>query len=644
MAEMSWARLPEAMSTVRWVSSQASAGIGSVLTVAPSTRMPTFASVGSELTSEVSDLRAASIVGVPVPSSEAIEPEASRTTASSSPCRSCTAAPRRGLLRDYGSLPQAWVLPAIGQLLEALHVIHSAGLVHRDGSPPTSCCARAARRTSSSRTPARRHPSRSPGSRGRPVFLSLEPGCQEAEPRLARVTQVIGTPDHVSPGARYGADPEPAQDLYAVGVVLIELLTGPARARTARPLSRTGSRAPRWGPSWRIFWPTSPGAPPARPRPGRSSPPSCRRPPSTSPSRSSTRSDPCWGVGRAPARGQERRRGAPRAGPGRRRRRDRGQPPAGPRADQPLARPVVRSPRMGDRRHGPARARLARPRRGPCSRRAGPGRSRRARSRCVGPGRPGRSGPRRLRRGAEPRARGLPAGGRGRCAVHPRGGRPDPGRGTARCRDLLQIGVEWLAWSLPRKSACSRPLSTGPAVRCVQAVRAGAGAEPVRAGPPAGISAPMLSQLINARRIKIANPVAAARLTRMVSLADEVRTGLLTAADAIGREADGVSEIPVATLIRSLPRTTASQVQEALPCDGRSPGLLARRRAHPSGQPRDRRTAPGLRRGTARPGGGLRPRPRARLSGRRGAWSRPSAARRTPRLSGRLLDPAPPVA
>ena len=40
------------------------------------------------------------------------------------------------------------------------------------------------------------------------------------------MTQVIGAPDHVSPEARYGADPEPAQDLYAVGVVLIELLTG----------------------------------------------------------------------------------------------------------------------------------------------------------------------------------------------------------------------------------------------------------------------------------------------------------------------------------------------------------------------------------------------------------------------------------
>lgn len=90
-----------------------------------------------------------------------------------------------------------------------------------------------------------------------------------------------------------------------------------------------------------------------------------------------------------------------------------------------------------------------------------------------------------------------------------------------------------------------------------------------------GISAPMLSQLINARRIKIANPVAAARLTRMVSLADEVRAGLLTAADAIGRlEADGVSEIPVTTLTRSLPRTTASRVQELFRATAAAPDYL----------------------------------------------------------------------
>lgn len=464
MAEMSWARLPEAMSTVRWVSSQASAGIGSVFTVAPSTRMPTFASVGSELTSEVSDLRAASIVGVPVPSSEAIEPEASRTTASSSPCRSCTAAPRRGCCA-------------------------TTARCRRPGCcRPSANCSRpstlSTRQGSSTATEARRHPA-APGLRAghRPLGLrhggthrgaparAGDPGDRHARPRVPR-GQVRGgprtrpgpvrggrRPHRAAHGARPGQDgPALVPDRFAgtpLGTFMAHRLADVPR--------RTASAAQAWQELAAVV--------PA--------------PAVDEPVEVFDQIGPLLGVGRAPARGQERRRGAPRAGPGRRRRRDRGQPPAGPRADQPLARPVVRSPRMGDRRHGPARARLARPRRGPCSRRAGPGRSRRARSRCVGPGRPGRSGPRRLRRGAEPRARGLPAGGRGRCAVHPRGGRPDPGRGTARCRDLLQIGVEWLAWSLPRKSACSRPLSTGPAVRCVQAVRAGAGAEPVRAGPPA---------------------------------------------------------------------------------------------------------------------------------------------------------------
>lgn len=78
-----------------------------------------------------------------------------------------------------------------------------------------------------------------------------------------------------------------------------------------------------------------------------------------------------------------------------------------------------------------------------------------------------------------------------------------------------------------------------------------------------GISAPMLSQLINARRIKIANPVAAARLTRMVTLASDVREGRLTVVAALGQlEADNATEISATTLTTHLHRTTASQVQE----------------------------------------------------------------------------------
>ena len=41
-----------------------------------------------------------------------------------------------------------------------------------------------------------------------------------------------------------------------------------------------------------------------------------------------------------------------------------------------------------------------------------------------------------------------------------------------------------------------------------------------------GMSAPMLSQLVNAQRIKIGNPVAAQRLQSLIELADEVDAGL----------------------------------------------------------------------------------------------------------------------
>jgi len=123
-----------------------------------------------------------------------------------------------GLLRDYGPLPQAWVLPAIGQLLEALHVIHSAGLVHRDVKPANILLR--------------------PGVVPDIVLSDFGTAAPIAEPRLTRVTQVIGTPGYMSPEARYGADPEPAQDLYAVGTVLIELLTG------ERPDQEEAARVP----------------------------------------------------------------------------------------------------------------------------------------------------------------------------------------------------------------------------------------------------------------------------------------------------------------------------------------------------------------------------------------------------------------
>lgn len=55
-----------------------------------------------------------------------------------------------------------------------------------------------------------------------------------------------------------------------------------------------------------------------------------------------------------------------------------------------------------------------------------------------------------------------------------------------------------------------------------------------------GISPPMLSQLMNARRIKIGNPVAAYRLQWLCELAPQVRAGILTA-DELEAQVRGAS-------------------------------------------------------------------------------------------------------
>jgi serine/threonine-protein kinase len=47
-----------------------------------------------------------------------------------------------------------------------------------------------------------------------------------SEPRLTSTSQLLGTPGYLAPEAVRGADPQPRQDLYAVGVLTAELLCG----------------------------------------------------------------------------------------------------------------------------------------------------------------------------------------------------------------------------------------------------------------------------------------------------------------------------------------------------------------------------------------------------------------------------------
>lgn len=123
------------------------------------------------------------------------------------------------LLGDFGALPAGWAAELLRQTLSALDAVHRAGLVHRDVKPGNLLLD-------------------ATGS-GRPhLRLSDFGAAAHVEgPRLTRADTVIGTPGYFAPEQVRGADPDPVQDLYAAGVVALQVLTG-------RPPSPAGDLPP----------------------------------------------------------------------------------------------------------------------------------------------------------------------------------------------------------------------------------------------------------------------------------------------------------------------------------------------------------------------------------------------------------------
>lgn len=116
-------------------------------------------------------------------------------------------------LTRAGPLPESLAVLLLDQALQALVAVHAAGIVHGDVKPANLLL--------------------EPTGAGRPHLRLADFGVAAAGDGVVfRCTGPVGTPGFLAPDQERGAAPDPAQDVFALGVTGRRLLRGPAAVRT----------------------------------------------------------------------------------------------------------------------------------------------------------------------------------------------------------------------------------------------------------------------------------------------------------------------------------------------------------------------------------------------------------------------------
>lgn len=149
--------------------------------------------------------------------------------------------PTLGERLKAGRLPPSVVAHLGAELAEALHVVHRAGVVHRDIKPSNVLLS----------------PAQLPGARPRAKLADFGIAYLLDSARLTSPGLVIGTMAYLAPEQIRGSEPAAASDVYSLGLVLLEALTGQRAhphgagvdavlARAERPPAIPDSLDPRW--------------------------------------------------------------------------------------------------------------------------------------------------------------------------------------------------------------------------------------------------------------------------------------------------------------------------------------------------------------------------------------------------------------
>jgi serine/threonine protein kinase/tetratricopeptide (TPR) repeat protein len=131
-------------------------------------------------------------------------------------------------LRQGGRMTQEAALPLIRQMGAGLTALHEQGIVHRDFKPGNVMVVRSA----------------SGAERAVINDFGLARALEAPEGMtVTRASHVIGTPDYMAPEQLLGKSATRASDIYALGVVLHEMLTG---KKPATPREKSEGTSARW--------------------------------------------------------------------------------------------------------------------------------------------------------------------------------------------------------------------------------------------------------------------------------------------------------------------------------------------------------------------------------------------------------------